>query len=181
MVIAINVQSNDPITGLPRNNSRKWRDGQEHRVYEKDRCHSCFEHGGTTCACESCKIPPAWHLLLWFPCRRSSHVQHQQVLWKDNRFHRRGHQPERLGGSQLCHGLVQIRYYVNDIGEPEVRNLDCDCFSATVVAAYLMMKKGMTSSEALETIRQSRPIRPNPGFLQQLADHENLLNKKPFW
>ena len=53
--------------------------------------------------------------------------------------------------------------------------------SATVVAAYLMMKKGMSSAEALQTIRQSRPIRPNPGFLQQLADHENLLNKKPFW
>lgn len=53
--------------------------------------------------------------------------------------------------------------------------------SATVVAAYLMMKQGMSSAEALQTIRQSRPIRPNPGFLQQLADHENLLNKKPFW
>ena len=53
--------------------------------------------------------------------------------------------------------------------------------SATVVSAYLMMKKGMSSAEALQTIRQSRPIRPNPGFLQQLADHENLLNKKPFW
>lgn len=53
--------------------------------------------------------------------------------------------------------------------------------SATVVAAYLMMKKGMNSSEALETIRQARPIRPNPGFLQQLADHENLMNKKLYW
>lgn len=53
--------------------------------------------------------------------------------------------------------------------------------SATVVAAYLMMRKGMTSAEALETIRQSRPIRPNPGFLQQLADHENLLSKKLVW
>ena len=53
--------------------------------------------------------------------------------------------------------------------------------SATIVAAYLMMKQGMSSAEALQTIRQSRPIRPNPGFLQQLADHENLLNKKPFW
>ena len=49
------------------------------------------------------------------------------------------------------------------------------------VAAYLMMRKGMTSAEALETIRQSRPIRPNPGFLQQLADHENLLSKKLVW
>lgn len=44
-----------------------------------------------------------------------------------------------------------------------------------------MMKQGMSSSEALELIRQARPIRPNPGFLQQLADHENLINKKLFW
>jgi protein-tyrosine phosphatase len=49
------------------------------------------------------------------------------------------------------------------------------------VAAYLMMKKGLSSAESLELIRQSRPIRPNPGFLQQLADHENLMNKKLFW
>ena len=53
--------------------------------------------------------------------------------------------------------------------------------SATIVAAYLMDKKGMTSSQALETIRQHRPIRPNPGFLQQLADFENLLRKKLIW
>jgi hypothetical protein len=45
----------------------------------------------------------------------------------------------------------------------------------------MMMKQGMSSAEALETIRQARPIRPNPGFLQQLADHENLINKKLYW
>lgn len=53
--------------------------------------------------------------------------------------------------------------------------------SASVVAAYLMAKKGMSSQEALETIRRARPIRPNPGFLQQLADYENLINRRPFW
>jgi protein-tyrosine phosphatase len=53
--------------------------------------------------------------------------------------------------------------------------------SATVVAAYLMTKKGMTSAEALETIRSHRPIRPNPGFLQQLANYENLLFKRLVW
>ena len=53
--------------------------------------------------------------------------------------------------------------------------------SATIVAAYLMTKKGMSSSQALETIRQHRPIRPNPGFLQQLANYENLLSKKLVW
>jgi len=55
--------------------------------------------------------------------------------------------------------------------------------SATCVAAYLMMKHGMTATRAIETIRQSRPIRPNAGFLQQLADLENTLSKRIslFW
>ncbi len=35
--------------------------------------------------------------------------------------------------------------------------------------------------QALETIRQSRPIRPNAGFLQQLADLENTLSKRVAW
>jgi len=53
--------------------------------------------------------------------------------------------------------------------------------SATCVAAYLMMKHNMTATRALETIRQGRPIRPNAGFLQQLADLENTLSKKISW
>jgi len=55
--------------------------------------------------------------------------------------------------------------------------------SATCVAAYLMMKHGMTATRAVETIRQARPIRPNAGFLQQLADLENTLSKRisVFW
>lgn len=53
--------------------------------------------------------------------------------------------------------------------------------SATCVAAYLMMKHNMTATRALETIRQSRPIRPNAGFLQQLADLENTLAKRITW
>jgi len=53
--------------------------------------------------------------------------------------------------------------------------------SATCVAAYLMMKENMTATRALETIRQGRPIRPNAGFLQQLADLENTLSKKISW
>lgn len=53
--------------------------------------------------------------------------------------------------------------------------------SATIVAAYLISKKGMSASQALETIRAHRPIRPNPGFLQQLAEYENLLRKRLVW
>ena len=71
--------------------------------------------------------------------------------------------------------------YLKLFAEDFVLNLIFRSRSATIVAVYLMMKKGMSSSEALESIRQARPIRPNPGFLQQLADHENLLNKKLYW
>ena len=39
----------------------------------------------------------------------------------------------------------------------------------------------MSSTEALEQIRQNRPIRPNPGFLQQLANYENLMRKRLVW
>jgi len=53
--------------------------------------------------------------------------------------------------------------------------------SATCVAAYLMMKKNMTAAKALELIRQNRAIRPNAGFLQQLADLENTLAKRVAW
>lgn len=53
--------------------------------------------------------------------------------------------------------------------------------SATCVAAYLMMKHNMTATKALELIRQNRSIRPNAGFLQQLADLENTLSKRVVW
>ena len=53
--------------------------------------------------------------------------------------------------------------------------------SAVIVAAYLVAKKGMTASEALEHIRMHRPIRPNPGFLEQLANYENLMKKRLVW
>jgi len=53
--------------------------------------------------------------------------------------------------------------------------------SATCVAAYLMMKHRMSATKALELIRQNRSIRPNAGFLQQLADLENTLSKRVVW
>merc|ERR1711971_1375643 len=53
--------------------------------------------------------------------------------------------------------------------------------SATCVAAYLMMKHGMSATKALELIRQNRSIRPNAGFLQQLAALENTLSKRVVW
>merc|ERR1712066_56860 len=53
--------------------------------------------------------------------------------------------------------------------------------SASVVAAYLIMKHKMKATKALELIRQNRNIRPNAGFLQQLADLENTLQKRDHW
>eukprot|EP00095_Tigriopus_kingsejongensis_P009457 snap_masked-scaffold197_size267318-processed-gene-1.0 protein:Tk09457 transcript:snap_masked-scaffold197_size267318-processed-gene-1.0-mRNA-1 annotation:"dual specificity protein phosphatase 3" len=53
--------------------------------------------------------------------------------------------------------------------------------SATVVAAYLVGKKNMCATEALDTIRRHRPIRPNPGFLSQLADFDNIRKKHFVW
>lgn len=51
--------------------------------------------------------------------------------------------------------------------------------SATIVAAYLMIKRHMSAQEAIRTIRVGRSIRPNGGFLQQLCDlNENLLGER---
>lgn len=51
--------------------------------------------------------------------------------------------------------------------------------SATIVAAYLMIKRHMTAQEAIRVIRTHRSIRPNSGFLQQLCDlNESLLGER---
>ena len=44
-----------------------------------------------------------------------------------------------------------------------------------------ILLKGMTSNEAVEVIRAHRPIRPNPGFLGQLAGYDNLIHKRLVW
>lgn len=53
--------------------------------------------------------------------------------------------------------------------------IHCQCGisrSATLIAAYLMLKKGMDAQEALSTIRAHRSIFPNQGFISQLCDFE---------
>jgi len=50
--------------------------------------------------------------------------------------------------------------------------------SATLVLAYLMIKEGMTVQDAVRTVRKSREICPNEGFLQQLCDLNKELQQK---
>merc|ERR1712059_52573 len=49
--------------------------------------------------------------------------------------------------------------------------------SATIAAAYLMLKKDYTATQALQYMRNSREVQPNLGFLQQLAVKDNELRK----
>ncbi|XP_068232676.1 dual specificity protein phosphatase 3-like [Palaemon carinicauda] len=52
--------------------------------------------------------------------------------------------------------------------------------SATIVAAFLMLKRNMTAAKALTLLRESREIRPNNGFLQHLADLDLKLFRIKF-
>ena len=49
--------------------------------------------------------------------------------------------------------------------------------AATIAAAYLMLKKNYSATQALQYMRNSREVQPNFGFLQQLADMDNDLRK----
>nr|XP_031829570.1 dual specificity protein phosphatase 3 isoform X1 [Nomia melanderi] len=50
--------------------------------------------------------------------------------------------------------------------------------SATCVLAYLMIKKGMLAVDAVRTVHSRRFIRPNDGFLHQLAQLDNQLRRQ---
>uniref|UniRef100_A0A1B6CWU0 Dual specificity protein phosphatase n=1 Tax=Clastoptera arizonana TaxID=38151 RepID=A0A1B6CWU0_9HEMI len=50
--------------------------------------------------------------------------------------------------------------------------------SSTSVLAYLMLKERLSACEALSKIRKIRDIRPNDGFLFQLAQLDNKLKRE---
>ena len=50
--------------------------------------------------------------------------------------------------------------------------------SSTCVLAYLMLKQEMSAVQALKEVRRYREVRPNDGFLRQLADLDNKLRKE---
>jgi len=107
-------------------------------------------------------------------------------------------------GKYDCYGIDYYGFHVDDLPEANISRyfpsttayiekalksgglIVVNCVmgwsrSASVVAAYLMMRENMTATRALEMIRQNRSIRPNAGFLQQLADLENTLAKRVSW
>ena len=49
--------------------------------------------------------------------------------------------------------------------------------SASIVIAYLMIKKGMSVKEAVTTVRSQRSIIPNKGFLTQLCQLNDDLRR----
>jgi len=50
--------------------------------------------------------------------------------------------------------------------------------SSTCVLAYLMICQNMTAADALTAVRRHREVRPNDGFLKQLADLDNKLRRE---
>lgn len=50
--------------------------------------------------------------------------------------------------------------------------------SSTCVLAYLMLRKNMTAMDALTVVRRHREVRPNDGFLKQLAELDNQLRRE---
>lgn len=51
--------------------------------------------------------------------------------------------------------------------------------SATIVLAYLMIKRGFTAQESVAQVRRHRSILPNCGFLKQICDlNDSLIQRK---
>ncbi|KAJ9586251.1 hypothetical protein L9F63_020113 [Diploptera punctata] len=50
--------------------------------------------------------------------------------------------------------------------------------SSTCVLSYLMIKEGFTANDAVRRVRLYRAIRPNDGFLHQLAELDNKLRRE---
>ncbi|XP_076044039.1 dual specificity protein phosphatase 3-like isoform X3 [Oratosquilla oratoria] len=72
--------------------------------------------------------------------------------------------------------------FINDALESGGRIL-VHCFmgisrSATIACAFLMLKRNMTAVEALTTLRKNRQVYPNDGFLSQLSELDNSLQKR---
>ena len=49
--------------------------------------------------------------------------------------------------------------------------------SATLILAFLIIKKKMTLQKAIETVKKKRSIAPNEGFMQQLIELNDRVHK----
>lgn len=50
--------------------------------------------------------------------------------------------------------------------------------SSACVIAYLMIQEGHSAAKALQAVRKGRDVRPNPGFMRQLAELELELMRQ---
>lgn len=81
--------------------------------------------------------------------------------------------------------ITFLFYYANNVckkkfftGKVLVNCLMGMSRSSTCVLAYLMLRQNMTAVEALTEVRRHREVRPNDGFLRQLADLDNKLRRE---
>lgn len=81
------------------------------------------------------------------------------------------HQPNKLN---MCYTFS----YLQKTGKVLVNCLMGMSRSSTCVLAYLMIRQNMTAIDALTVVRRHREIRPNDGFLKQLADLDNELRRE---
>lgn len=69
-----------------------------------------------------------------------------------------------------------ISLFVYDEGKVMVHCKVGASRSATIVLAFLMIKRHMTIQEAVRMVRARREIVPNDGFLQQLCEFNEKLH-----
>jgi len=71
-----------------------------------------------------------------------------------------------------CSGIACIKRNSSSLGKVLVHCLMGMSRSATLVLAFLMKKENMTVVEAFKQVLLSRDIRPNDGFIKQLAEYQ---------
>ena len=148
------------FAGIPRHHFGQRRDNSKRGVLEKDRRNACPKHCRKTCPRQSSQVPAPRDLLLWFPCRRSSHGQHLQIFWPHHGFHWGRTDAERFGRGQLCDGLVKERNSGVRLPHDEERHV---------------LGRGITDDTAVPTHTTQSRIPSAVGRPWEFAQQETLL------